>query len=524
MADYNEPYLTLTLKGINRDQNPSSLPENVWSGGQNIRFTIRGVEKFQGFRSVLDPTFAAAFGIPVTYVDAKLWVYVGHDGIGVTDFTQDYDITVSGGIGEHDQWNGTLINNLVVLNNQEQYPLWWDGNTSNAMTILPNWPYGQTARVIRSYKSYLLAMDITIDFGGGNVANYNTMLHWSDAAPSGSVPDSWDETDTTRDAGKVELSDTPGALLDGQPIGDSFVIYKRNSCYIAQYDGSQLIFRFRKLYDKLGVLATGCVLPFDGKHIVLSADDLVVHDGSGAPPVSVIDGRMREWLFGALNMTQYERTFLAHNPHFNEIWVCFPQGSSEYCDTALIWNYTLNTFAARDLPQCTYGASGIVDATSTDDWASDDEPWSSDIYTWNQWSFNSSRESLLFFSPLHPQFGSQLFEMDRTDADYGSAPHVEVYRESMPLLDRRNIKLVKAVYPLMSSTGESSTVQISVGSQMNPKDPISWSAKQDFIIGTTEKIDVLVKGRYISIKFESDTEINWVLHAFDFEIENAERY
>jgi hypothetical protein len=521
MADYNEPYLTLMLRGIIEDIPPSSLPDTSWSSGQNIRFSKLGAEKFTGHRDIFGtPTVTATWGIPVTYTTTNYWVYAGHDGIAVTDTITHYDITVSGGLTATPDvhWNGTLINNLVVLNNQQEGPFWWNGATASAVTELPAWPANQTARVIRTYKNYLLAMDITI-----SSTNYETMLHWSDSAPSGSVPASWDETDPTLDAGKYEFADTPGALLDGQPLGDAFIIYKRNSCYIAQFDGSNAIFRFRKLYEKLGTLNTGCVLPFFGQHLVLSADDLVLHDGSGAKPISVIDGKMREWLFGSINMTETGHVHLMADYSHNEIWVCFPAGASERCDTALVWNYDLNEFGVRELPQSTYGTSGIVDLGTLEDWGSDGESWGSDIYQWNQWQYNSSRESPVMFCPVDPIVGARVYELDRTAAFAGVVPAVFVERQSMPLLDRRNVKLVKAVYPTITSAGNP-TVGISVGGQMAINDDIVWSDVQNFVVGVDDKVDVMVKGRYISIRFESEEEANWVLNSFDLEIELAERY
>jgi hypothetical protein len=93
----------------------------------------------------------------------------------------------------------------------------------------------------------------------------------------------------------------------------------------------------------------------------------------------------------------------------------------------------------------------------------------------------------------------------------------------MPLLDRHNFKLIGGLYPRMSSSGNP-TVKFRVGVQAQAKDAISWGPEQDFVIGVDDKVDVLMKGRYISIRCGSTDDVNWQLHSFDLDIELAERY
>jgi hypothetical protein len=49
---------------------------------------------------------------------------------------------------------------------------------------------------------------------------------------------------------------------------------------------------------------------------------------------------------------------------------------------------------------------------------------------------------------------------------------------------------------------------------MERSDPVSWSEALPFVIGTTKKLDKIATGRLFSIRFDSDTNIDWRLHGY----------
>lgn len=519
MADYDPPekYLTMQLTDINYDIPPQNLPMDVWSSGQNIRFVDGSTEKFEGEAQVFGtPLFDPNWFQPVGYGANYYWIYADITGIAVTDMSVHSDITPAAGVNGDIiiNWNGGLINNLAVMNNGVDTPVWWDGVTTNVMTALPAWPASTTARVIRPYKNYLIGMNMS-DAAG----DYPDMLWWSDAAPTGSVPASWDYTDPTKDAGRYELSDTIGEVIDGLTLGDAFIVYKRRKTYHMQYVGGQYIFKFRKLYDTIGMLAAGCAAEFNKQHLVLTADDIVVHDGSQAKPKSILSQRMRQWFFDSISVDYYDRSFVTPYYAKREIWVCVPTGSSAFADLALVWNYELDTISLRALPLCRHMAPGIIDPSAVTAWDSDSESWDNDTTAWGTATYSPTAATML----MGDQTNTQFLEADNTDQFDGVNIATFVQRESMPLLDRRNIKLVKGLYPSMTSSGNP-TIYIRIGSQMHPKDAIDWSAKLPFVIGTDDKVDIMKKGRYISVRFESEDNINWALDEMTWDIELAERY
>jgi len=517
LADYSEPYLTLKLNSLNFDTPAYDLPLDVWSAGQNIRFNDGATEKFSGESPVFGtPLFDPNWFIPVGYGANYYWLYADTTGVAVTDMSAHNDITPAAGVtgNINTNWNGGLINNYAVLNNGVDAPIWWDGAPSNIMTALPAWPANQTAEVIRPYKNYLIAMNIS-DASG----DFPDMVHWSDAAPTGSVPASWDETDPTKDAGKYEISDTQGEIVDGAALGDLFVVYKRQSCHTIQFIGGQFIFKFRQLYGDMGILATNCVAEVNGRHLVLTTDDLVVHDGTSARPISILDNKARSWLFNAINKDTYHRSYIAPQHRKREMWICFPTGASEYANTAIVWNYEDDTIGVRDIPSARYAAPGIVDPGEAANWDADSQAWDDDITQWDDSAYAPTAFALL----IGDQANSQFLEADKTNQFDGDDFISYATRESMPLIDRHNLKLIKAVYPRMTSSGNP-TVQIRVGVQLHGTDAVSWGAEQDFVVGVDDKLDCLLKGRYVSFQVKSSGDVNWKLHSFDFEIELAERW
>ena len=201
------------------------------------------------------------------------------------------------------------------------------------------------------------------------------------------------------------------------------------------------------------------------------------------------------------------------------MWVCFPTGESEYANAAIVWNYEDDTIGVREIPSARYAAPGIVDPGDAANWDADPQAWDDDLTQWNDSTYAPTAFALL----IGDQANSQFLEADKTSQFDGEDFISYATRESMPLLDRHNLKLVKAVYPRMTSSGNP-TVQIRLGIQMHGTDAVSWGPEQDFVVGIDDKLDVLMKGRYISYQVKSSGNVNWKHHSFDLEIELAERW
>lgn len=520
------PHLLKIVKflDVNFDLQAIELPDNTLSFVKNARYDnnafCRTNGHFRVFDSgmLFDPYFALGVRQPLGYS----WVYAGATAIGVVDISGVHnDITPVAGVSASyaDNWVGGIINGVPYLSSPTSNPIFWDGVVSNKMVDITGWPANTKAKAIRTYRNFLIALDLT-----ESSVEYPNRIRWSSSAEAGDIPQSWDETAPALDAGFISLGGTEGALIDCLPLYENNIIYKNNSTYIMSYTGGQQLFSFRELFQDVGIIGRNCAAYFKGKHAVFTQDDLIVHDGRTAR--SIVDKRLRNFIFNSIHPSFMSQSFVVPYHKKDEIWFCFPSGAgsggasgSGVADTAVIWNYKDDKCSLRDLQDSPYIGVGVIDKTSAIvDWDTDTEPWDFDTSVWNEQLSGSVSQELLMCS------GSYLHKIDDgTTFDGEDYPSV-IERLSMPITeDYSRVKLIKSLRPHF--TGSSgSVIKIRVGGQMNVDDPISWGQEQDFIVGVDDRFYTFVKGLYLSISISSDSGSKWALHTVGIEYSVEEVY
>ena len=142
------------------------------------------------------------------------------------------------------RWTVTNLNGVIVATNGYDAPQTWPLKSSGIplLTVpfvrLRNFPEGEKCKSIRSFRTFLIGLNWE------RTNEEPRLVKWSTEASYGSPPVTWLESDATLDAGEYELADTPGNIIDGLPLGDSFLIYKDDSIYIMNYVGTPYIFSF----------------------------------------------------------------------------------------------------------------------------------------------------------------------------------------------------------------------------------------------------------------------------------------
>lgn len=514
-------FVGLADVGIVSDADPRLLPDNVWSDGQNVRFNEGRVEKSKGQSSVFTtPSVDPYWLLPVRTESVYYWMYPSLTKCYVTDGTTntnitrqttgvDVDYSADADIG----WNGAVIGNVPVINNGVDDPQMWSPVGTGTKLQSLTWASGQTwssqsksARVIRSFKKFLVALDVT-----ESATRYRQRVRWSHPADSGAVPSTWDETDTTKDAGYYDLDEGGGSLIDCLPLRDTNVIYKEDKTIGMQYIGGQYIFRFYNIFEEVGILTRRCVKPFLNKHFVVTQGDVIVHDGNAIDPV--INHKKRKELFGLIDATNYQRTYVVPNYQKHELWVCFPETGASFATLAMIWNYRDNTWTVRELPTAKHIGFGLVNPGGTDDWDTDFGSWDQDFDLWGELEYSPAVIKNLMAG------STEFFLADDTEQFDGVSMESYVTKESMDLGDPNMVKLVKAIWPRIECSGD---ITISIGTQMNKSDPIAWT-DMTYSSGS-DKVDCLVSGRFISIRFYSNTDVTWNLTEFEIEYDNVSRY
>lgn len=492
-------------RGVNYDLTPEELEPGVWTAVQNMRFRDGYAQKFKGIKPVFEvpsvtPYYLTAYQTPTK----KFWVHAGLQRVFADDGTTRTDITpasvFTGGVD--DRWTGGTLGGVLVMNNGVDQPQFWGGNVANDLAPLTGWNANWRAGVIRPFKNYLVALDLT-----KSGTRYQHMVKWSHAAVAGTIPASWDETNVTLDAGEQDLAETSDALVDALPLGDSLIVYKERSMYSMTYIGQPYIWRFQRLPGDSGMLARGCGAVTPLGHVVLTAGDVVLNTGSGVQ--SIANGTVRRFIFQNIDSTNYRRAFVTTNPQRNEVLVCFPLSGSTVCDKAAVWNWETKTWGMRDLNSVTYGATGLLDGAATDTWSSDPESWYSDVTTWGESEYAPNEARLMLCSL------SSIAAFDVGDTDGGSSMSSYLERTGLAFDDAGSVKLIRSVRPRIDGmTGD--VVQVQVGASMTPDAPPTWSNPVNFTIGSDIKADTFAQGRFLALRFSSSRP--WRIRSLDLDV------
>ncbi len=498
------------ISGVNRDLPPNELPDDVYSDVLNMEAFDIGMRSSRGH--------TAAFGTPLfppeylaynTRPGLFFWLYASSTGIGVTNGASHFDITPVAGITSvypGVQWTHANLNSLIVLNNVVDVPVFWDNQTSNPMQPLPDWPAATQAGAIREFNYNLIAFNIS---GPGGTLD-NQML-WSNSADPGAIPDSWTPL-PANSAGSNTLSDTPGQLVDGQQFRDQMMLFKEHSTYTMHFIGGNQVFAFRKLFTSSGLLTTNCASEYLGRVVILTDGDLILSDGQSGE--SLIDKKMRAWLFNQIDTDNYRNSFMVSYQAENQVWVCFPENGETEPTLALVWDATDNKIGIRDLepktPHIARGQIGNVTASVT--WDTDVENWSQDTSTWNQALFNPTEDALL----QADRIGVELYAINEGSSFNGTPINSVVEKSGMSFGDEFRVKLIRRVVPrIIGNIGTELTVR--VGAANNDSNVIAWSPAVPFTLGDSQAIDVLVNGRFIAFKVESTIDQPpWQMIGMDF--------
>ena len=493
--------------GVFPDLMPEELKDGAWSMCENMRFRAGFAERFRGMANVFGSISVTPYFItPYASVTTRMWVYCGLNKICVHDGTTESDITpTSAPTGAIDnRWTGGAFNGVLVLNNGADVPIQWGGNTASPATSLSNWNANWRAKSIRPFKNFLVALGLT-----KTGTSYPHMVKWSNPAVPGSVPGSWDETNPANDAGEIDLAETPDVIVDALPMGDQLIIYKERSMYSMRYVGGQSIMAFQRLPGEVGMLAPGCAVDTPVGHVVLTAGDVVVHQGQGA--VSIADGVIRKWIFNTMNSIRASRSFVVANPQKAEVLICFPSGDSDVCDTAAVYNWISKAWGMRTLTDCTYAATGQINADATLlQWDSDNDAWETDATAWSENEY-AAAEARVLFSRL-----SAITAFDIGTTDYGAEIASSLERMGMSLGAPERVKLTRSVRPRIDApTG--TVLNIQAGGAMDAMDSPQWSGFTPFVVGTT-KADLFASGRFLALRIVGTGYQPWRMRSMDMDV------
>jgi len=547
------------IKVTGTDSGGSALNSAIYQLPSTDGSSITTTEAFKTVTSVTigDSTLGSGSwwyeAIHIGTVDNGVLDYDPQHIVNMTEYDSNTTVLVLDNIGRVNNFNnGTTTNvsrtghgtstlngtwttvkqaGVLYANNSNSTPEYIKKGQSNFQS-LTNWISGQKCKVLRGYKDFLLALNVT-----KSGVEYPTMIKWSDVTPYNSIPATWDETDQTRNAGENTLSDTNTEILDGLTLRDDFIIYCDKSIYKMQYVGSPFLFSFMKIYDDEGILNANCVTEVAGVHYVFGNRDIYVFDGSARK--SIASGRVRDKVFERLNKDKVTSCFVASDITNKQIYFCYNTNSDEVkysnsdaCNEAVVYNYVSDTWSFCDLANAVSGtmtflqkgktyADAVTSALTYED------------FSGSYMSTQGQRNDCLTF--LHkPSTADGIGEYKLTSLDFIQdglvAYKIDTEMQTTPFVSKSNIdmddmfdltgrKLIKSIVPQsFVKNSENGSLYFQFGSHEYPSNLPTYDTAQSFDSSTDYKINSRMNGRYLSMKFSTDTKVDFEISGFDLDV------
>lgn len=530
--------------GVILDRPSHELPPNVWSNLRNIRAKDGFLEPLFGETPIFDGNPAVTpplnlFPCPTVNGD-PYWVYGGEDKIGVVDGTSVHeDITPTATTLSADaqfKWSGTWLNGVFFMNSRANELMVWDNIDPitpvlmKKMSTITDTEFQATWRFtsLRAYKEILIGLG----FADGS-AEYPTTIVWSGPATAGTVPISWDAANLNNIAGERPLSATPGRVIDGMQLGNSFLICKEDATIIGNFaqGSSPLVFRY--IDNNSGVLTVNCMVEFaPGRMLILNQNyDVMVTEGTQV--TSILTGRLRKALANRINRERDYECFVVHNFVQREVWICYPLAGDETaigdlgCQEALIWNYENNTMYFHDLGRISHISFGKT-ATAAEVSVIDDV----DVFVDDVSEVIEGGGVLASSAMIGCSFGRDgFFTLDKGTEIDGVPVTCTAERLGLAMIgrnfdgsirvDHQKVKIVESLWPTFEVAGVTLLPQLSVGAQEYRDGPVLWDGPYEFDPLTQQEMDFLVEGVYIAVKFVIQSSQYWKLHAYGLEIATA---
>jgi hypothetical protein len=503
------------LQGANPDFPPWKLDETHLTRAQNVRVEDGWLQAVDGYEVYTTFPYAGApvFLMPVQTPTDYFWVVCSESIFGVFDGTTWFDLTPVGyaPVSGTDRWYGFVHGTVPVVGNPEGYPQYW-GPVSSAQ-VFQGLPYNATetweekgykAVKMIAHKGFHIALGVDKNTG----EPLRDLVKWSDVAPPGALPSTWEEGDLTALAGETDIPDNGGHIIDGIPLLDDVIIFKESSLWRMQWLGdSTYVWKLSRITGTVGAIAPDSIVEVQGRIYFIADGDILVTDGFKTE--SIIEDRFVSTFAPFINPDLYQKSYAVKHYDRKEIWFCVPADESAvaYPNTAIIWNWHNNMLSVFTMDEYGMIAFGIrADAVASELWNDgqgypevdppdgvpqlptppDDPAWENWGGSWGSRRFNPLNDILLGIEPI----SKELRILDNGE-DIGGHETNIVERIGMPIAGHRTTVTVVSIYPQLTST---QAVQIEVGSQMQTGGPVLWQPAVNYDPNTQDHFDCLVTG------------------------------
>lgn len=546
------PIRKLGSVGVITDASPYSIPLNAFSDARNILFDENRTQRAPVFKTLYAAIRSAqAYSTDATTYDNATGTYENTLGgvssaqrfIGSYTTANSESILVCDVDGTVRAYNSGVLTVVTPITSTVTNSSPWSHCQAAGVSVLAragmvpyvrniatesvygnmrnDWVSTHTAAVIRSYGSYLIAMNITKD-----VVKHPSMVKWCNPLqyspdPSSATGIQWNPSSTTLLSGENTLGELRTPLRDGLSLSNSFVLYSQDQVWLMEQNGSSAIFNFRKLFPSGGIIATNCVAEVEGLHFVFGEDDLYTHDGMTKKTIA--DERIRRHVYTTMDRSKKDSYFLHHDSTLNLVYFCYVSSESNlgfsnttYCNKAAVFNYRNNNWTFMDLPNVAGGAETALTLSLAG------YPSISTVATPKVSTFlgvtdltNSLTESRVYAVDT-PDVGVVKLEPHPETLKPAYIERVGIDLSQETGINLRSYKTLQSLIPQVSFTpGVLGTLTFQLGASDFIDGPITWEEAQTFDPTTSYQIDTRVSGRYLAYRITSSSASFFKLAGFD---------
>lgn len=532
--------------GVIADIDAYDLPPTAFSFAKNVRFRNNRVSQAPAYKIIerlttTDPRFV----VSVQETSGQDLLFTGYTSGRVyrAQNGAETDVSISGyttSVAEG-TWSSAYLANILYVNRQDRAP-WMFTSSGSTFVPMANWPSGWTCNLLRAQGGALWAFGVT----QAGVSNPTMVCTSSFAAPN-SEPQYWLPfvSGVVTNATQNILSEMQGPIMDAQPLGNDMIVYGLNQCWRFTADFSGLIWDNFKLPFQKGALSANCSVEINSKHYVFGPTDIWTHDG--VTEQSICDQRVRDLIYGSINMSSSNRCYVYHNPQLFEIHFCyvsvdaftaFSGNIPDGCNRAAIYNYKSDTWVFGDLPVTymatqantsssqTYASTSLTYATAAGSYLSyADASKRCTVMVGNTTTGLATGQNLTATLYAYDMFGANSITGFPVDSVVMTAVYPYLERQGIDLdeaFDLEGYKQFNYLVPQgridLSSTA---TIDFAVGSSNSYIEEASFDPWMGYDGEANYKIDMNEAGKYLAIKIRFLDYKPFTLSGYDINLQET---
>lgn len=212
---------------------------------------------------------------------------------------------------------------LVACSDSDGKIYEWQLNVANDAAIIANAPTNNLGIVVTEER-FLFALG-----AGGNARK----VQWSDREDN----TTWTPA-ATNEAGDLELQTSGQIMLGIKGRGQTLILTDQDA-HAATYQGPPFVYGFERVGSACGAISRHCAATVDRGVFWMGNRGFFAFAGG---QVQDVPCDVSDYVFNNISASQKSKIHAVTNAKFNEIWWFYPSGSSEECDSYVVFNYEEN--------------------------------------------------------------------------------------------------------------------------------------------------------------------------------------